>query len=61
MRLSWSEVRARAAAFDHEWGAAAYEKDETQNFCNAFFRVFEGERRSAARYEEHVAKLDNRR
>ncbi|MDD9962270.1 MAG: class I SAM-dependent DNA methyltransferase [Gammaproteobacteria bacterium] len=60
MRLSWNEVRARAAAFADEWQAAAYEKGETQSFYNAFFQVFGVQRRSVARYEEHVAKLDNR-
>ena len=60
MRLSWNEVRARAAAFADEWQDAAYEKCETQSFYNAFFQVFGVQRRSVARYEEHVAKLDNR-
>ena len=59
MRLSWNEVRARAAAFAEEWRDAAYEKGETQSFYNAFFRVFGVQRRSVARYEEHVTKLDN--
>ncbi len=60
MRLSWNEVRARAATFADEWQDAAYEKGETQSFYNAFFRVFGVQRRSVARYEQHVAKLDNR-
>ena len=60
MRLSWNEVRARAAAFAEDWKDAAYEKGETQSFYNAFFRVFGVRRRSVARYEAHVAKLDNR-
>ena len=60
MRLSWNEVRTRAGAFAAGWQDAAYEKGETQSFYNAFFRVFGVQRRSVARYEEHVAKLDNR-
>ena len=60
MRLSWNEVRARAAVFAVDWKDAAYEKGETQSFYNAFFRVFGVQRRSVARYEAHVAKLDNR-
>ena len=60
MRLSWNEVRARAAEFARDWADATYEKGETQSFCNAFFRVFGVQRRSVARYETHVAKLDNR-
>ena len=59
MRLSWNEVRVRAAMFADEWGNAVRETSETQSFYNAFFRVFGVERRSVARYEEHVAKLDN--
>ena len=60
MRLSWNEVRARAAAFTKDWKDAAYEKGETQSFYNAFFDVFGVRRRNVARYEAHVAKLDNR-
>ena len=60
MRLSWNEVRARAAAFAEDWKDAAYEKGETQSFYNAFFEVFGVRRQSVARYEQHVAKLDNR-
>ena len=37
MRLSWNEVRARAAAFAEERSDAAYEKGETQSFYNEFF------------------------
>ena len=60
MRLSWNEVRARAAVFAEDWKDAAYEKGETQSFYNAFFDVFGVRRRNVARYEAHVAKLDNR-
>ena len=60
MRLSWNEIRVRAAAFADEWRDGAYEKGETQSFYNDFFEVFGVRRRSVARYEEHVAKLDNR-
>ena len=61
MRLSWNEVRVRAASFAKEWRDASYEKGETQSFYNDFFEVFDVRRRSVARYEEHVAKLDNGR
>ncbi len=61
MRLSWNEVRARAAAFAREWGEASYERGETQSFYNDFFEVFGVRRRTVARYEAHVAKLDERR
>ncbi len=60
MHLSWNEIRARAAEFAREWQNAAYEKGETQSFYNDFFRIFDVRRRSVARYEQHVRKLDNR-
>ena len=60
MRLSWNEVRTRAAGFADKWRDAAYEKGETQSFYNDFFEVFGVRRESVGRYEEHVAKLDNR-
>ena len=60
MHLSWNEVRSRAATFAKDWQDAAYEKGETQSFYNAFFEIFGVKRRSVARYEEHVRRLDNR-
>ncbi|MCY4392770.1 MAG: N-6 DNA methylase [Chloroflexi bacterium] len=59
MRLSWNEIRARAAEFAREWADASYERGETQSFYNEFFEVFGVRRRSVARYEEHVQRLDN--
>ena len=59
MRLSWNEIRARAAAFARKWAEAGYEKGETQSFYNDFFRIFGVRRESVARYEERVAKLDD--
>ena len=60
MLLSWNEVRVRAARFANDWRDASYEKGETQSFYNAFFEIFGVRRRSVARYEEHVRRLDNR-
>ena len=60
MRLSWNEIRARAATFAREWADAHYEKGETQSFYNDFFDIFGIKRRTVARYEQHVRKLDNR-
>lgn len=57
MRLSWNEIRARAAAFATEFADAAYEKGETQTFYNEFFNIFGVKRRSVAAYERRVAKL----
>ena len=59
-RLSWNEIRVRAAAFAAEWRDATYEKGQTQSFYNDFFHIFGVKRSSVARYEEHVKKLDNR-
>jgi hypothetical protein len=36
MRLSWNEVRARAAEFAREWQDAHYERGEAQSFYNDF-------------------------
>ncbi len=59
MRLSWNEIRPRAAAFVRDWADAGYEKGETQSFYNDFFEIFGVKRRSVARYEEHVKRLDS--
>ena len=59
MRLSWNEIRTRAATFAREWADAAYEKGETQSFYNEFFEIFGVRRRTVARYEERVRRLDN--
>lgn len=59
-RLSWNEIRARAAEFAADWKDAHYEKGETQSFYNDFFHIFNVKRRSVARYEEHVKKLNDK-
>ncbi len=59
MRLSWNEMRVRAARFARAWVGAAYERGETQSFYNDFFEIFGVRRRSVARFEEHVRRLDN--
>ena len=61
MRLSWNEVRARAASFADEWSEASYEKGETQSFYDEFFKVFGIRRRSVAYYERQIQKLDKGR
>ena len=58
MRLSWNDIRARAAAFAREWQDAGYEKGEAQSFYNDFFHVFGISRRSVAVYEKRVERLD---
>jgi len=60
MRLSWNEIRTRAAIFSTDWAEAHYEKGETQSFYNEFFEIFGIKRRTVARYEESIKKLNNR-
>ena len=61
MRLSWNEIRARAADFAREWSDAYYEKGETQSFYNDFFEVFGVRRRKVATFEESVRLLGDKR
>ncbi|MCC6947001.1 MAG: class I SAM-dependent DNA methyltransferase [Bradyrhizobiaceae bacterium] len=60
MRLSWNEIRVRAATFAKEWEGAAYEKGEAQSFYNEFFEIFGVTRRRVASFEEPVKKLDGK-
>jgi hypothetical protein len=57
MRLQWSEIRARAAAFSEQHKHAHYEKGETQTFYNEFFDCFGVSRRQVANYEQRVRNL----
>src|SRR6266446_6359008 len=61
MRLSWNEIRARAARFADEWKGAHYERGESQTFYNEFFEVFGVTRRRVASFEEPVKRLGNER
>jgi hypothetical protein len=61
MRLSWNEIRARAAHFATDWAGAKYEKGETQSFYNDFFEVFGVKRRKVASFEEPVKLLGAKR
>jgi hypothetical protein len=61
MRLSWAEIRAKAARFADDWKEAHYERGETQTFYNEFFEIFGASRRRVAAYEEPVKRLGNRR
>jgi hypothetical protein len=60
MRLSWNEIRARAARFAEEWKDAHYEKGESQTFYNEFFEIFGVTRRKVATFEEPVRRLGSR-
>ena len=59
MRLSWNEIRRRAALFAEAWKDAKYEKGETQSFYDEFFAIFGVERKSVAVYEQRVSKLND--
>jgi hypothetical protein len=61
MRLSWGEIRARAARFADDWRDAHYEKGETHSFYNDLFEVFGVKRRRVASFEEPVKLLGHRR
>lgn len=57
MRLQWSEIRARAAAFSAKYADARRERAETQSFYNDFFDCFGVSRRQVATYEARVRNL----
>ncbi len=61
MRLSWNEIRIRAAAFASEWAGEGYEKGQTQLFYRDFFEVFGVPVRRVASFEEPVKNLGDRR
>ena len=61
MRLSWNEIRTRAAAFAREWAGHGYEKGQTQLFYQAFFNIFDMPVRRVATFEEPVKKLGDKR
>lgn len=61
MRLSWNEIRVRAASFAADWQHARYEKGETHSFYNDLFEVFGVKRRKVASFEEPVRLLGARR
>ena len=61
MRLSWNEIRTRAARFAQEWQDAGYEKGQTQLFYRDFFQVFGVPVRRVAAFEEPVTLLGDKR
>ena len=61
MRLSWNEIRSRAASFSREWAGQGYEKGETQLFYRDFFEVFGVPVRRVASFEEPVKNLGDKR
>lgn len=61
MRLSWNEIRTRAAAFAADWAGEGYEKGQTQLFYRDFFEVFGMPVRRVASFEEPVKNLGGKR
>ena len=61
MRLSWNEIRARAAEFARDWEGAGYEKGQTQLFYRDFFEVFGMPVQKVAAFEEPVRLLGDKR
>jgi len=61
MRLSWNEIRARAATFARDWRGEGYEKGQTQLFYRDFFEVFGVPVRRVASFEEPVKNLGDKR
>lgn len=61
MRLSWNEIRTRAAKFACEWEGEGYEKGQTQLFYRDFFDVFGIPVRRVASFEEPVKNLGEKR
>ena len=61
MRLSWNEIRVRAARFAQDWKDAGYEKGQTQLFYHGFFDIFDVPVRRVASFEEPVKLLGDRR
>ncbi len=61
MRLSWNEIRARAARFAQDWKDAGYEKGQTQLFYRDFFDIFDVPVRRVAAFEEPVKLLGDKR
>lgn len=56
MRLSWNEVRVRAATFAEVHKDDHYEKGQTQTFYNEFFAIFDVKASRVASFE-HAVKL----
>ena len=61
MRLSWNEIKVRAARFAEDWKGARYERGESQTFYNEFFEIFGVTRRRVATFEEPVKRLGSQR
>lgn len=61
MRLSWNEIRARAATFAESWAGEGYEKGQTQLFYRDLFEAFGVPVRRVASFEQPVKNLGDKR
>ena len=61
MRLSWNEIRARAARFTQQWRDAGRERSQTQLFYRDFFEIFGVSVRKVASFEEPIKGLGDKR
>lgn len=61
MRLSWNEIRARAAEFAEDWKSSGYERGHTQTFYNEFFEIFGLKKSRVYSFEQPVKKLGEKR
>lgn len=61
MRLSWNEVRVRAARFAREWAGKGYEKGQTHTFYTELFAIFDVTLKRVASFEEPVKLLGAKR
>jgi hypothetical protein len=57
LRLSWNEIRVRAAKFAAEYAEVTREHADTSSFYDDFFDIFGVKRRSVAVYQRRVQKL----
>jgi len=61
MRLTWNEIRQRAAVFADSWDGHGYERGQTQLFYQEFFQIFDMSVRRVASFEAPVRRLGDRR
>jgi len=59
MKISKDAIRSKLAAFAFEWQGATREKQEAQQFWNAFCACFGLNKRGMALYEDKRKRLDN--
>jgi hypothetical protein len=57
LRLSWTEIEARASVFAQEWVGTTSEQSEKQTFWNEFFEILGVNRRRVGGYFEQAVKL----